>query len=149
MAISRVSPFGALAFPAGSASLQQFQLVALGTSGSLLTPGANGATTTGIATANIIGVLDDAPSTTVGTYTSGNEEYSGGFTVGVNYNVNIQDVPKVIFGGTVPAGAPVTSDASGHAIVASGTNTIIIGISLEAHVSGDVGPILIAPSIHP
>lgn len=149
MSYSRTSEVSALPFPAGATGLQQFQFVALGTNGQIFTPGANGATTTGITTAGILGVLDDAPANTGATYTSGSETYSGGYTIGVNYNVVIRDVPKVIFGGTVPAGAPVTSDASGHAIVATGTSTIIIGYSVEAHVSGDIGPVNIAPSIHP
>lgn len=48
---------------------------------------------------------------------------------------------KVILGGTVAAGDPLTSDASGLAVVAApaaGVNNDIIGFALEAGVSGDL-----------
>jgi hypothetical protein len=139
MTYQLVSPFGALSLPAGAANLQQFQLVALNATGQIVTPASGGAA--------VIGVLDDAPQIAVSTYTASNEEYSGGYTVGADYNVNIADISKVIFGGTVAAGAFVMTDTNGHA-VAWTTGNAWVGQSLEAHVSGDVGPVQIlkAPS---
>ncbi len=55
---------------------------------------------------------------------------------------------EVKFGGAVTRGGPVTSDASGLAVAAApaaGTNNRIIGFALVSAVSGDIGPILLAP----
>lgn len=60
---------------------------------------------------------------------------------------NIEDVT---YGGTVTRGAPLTSDASGRAIVAApsaGANIHCIGYAEVAGVVGDLGSVIIAPFI--
>jgi hypothetical protein len=52
-------------------------------------------------------------------------------------------VSKVIAGAAVPAGSRVQSDASSHAIVATGTNPVL-GVALQAAAAlGDIIPILV------
>lgn len=137
MSVSLVPETGRWMAPAGSANLAQYQFVTFNASGQLITP------TSGVFAV----VLDDAPSNAGATLGS-NGLYSGGYTVGTNYGYVFQGVMKVIFGGTVAAGQPVMSDNNGHAIVATGAGNVILGWSLEAHVSGDLGPILLDRSLH-
>lgn len=139
MSVKKVSEVAGWMFPAGSASLQQFQIVTVNASGQIVTPNSG---------AMVLGVLDDAPSIAASTYTASDESYSGGYTVGQPYSVNLADFPKVIFGATVTPGQFVMSDGSGHAIPATSSN-YIIGQALFAQVSGDLGPIHIQKSIHP
>lgn len=54
--------------------------------------------------------------------------------------------PRVEFGGTVPRGAAVTSDAQGRAIAAA-TGNQILGFAGFSAVVGDIGPVLIHRSI--
>lgn len=59
-------------------------------------------------------------------------------------------IAEVVYGGTVTRGAKLTADASGRAIAAApaaGTNAQIIGIAEVSGVVGDVGSMLIAPSV--
>ena len=59
-------------------------------------------------------------------------------------------VADVKLGGTVARGDPITSDASGNGVAAApgaGTNNRIIGIALISGVSGDIIPVLVAPSM--
>jgi len=56
----------------------------------------------------------------------------------------------VEFGGTVSAGALVTSDASGRAVAAApatGANVRIAGASYQAAVSGDIARVMLATSM--
>lgn len=56
----------------------------------------------------------------------------------------------VKFGGTVTRGAKVTADASGQAVAAApaaGVNAQVIGIAEQSAVAGDIGLVLIAPSV--
>lgn len=59
-------------------------------------------------------------------------------------DVTICGVAQVLYGGTVTAGALLTSDATGRAIVASALSGLrTIGFALAAGVVGDIGSVLI------
>jgi hypothetical protein len=54
------------------------------------------------------------------------------------------------FGGTVARGDKVTADSEGKAVAAApaaGVNAHVIGIAEQSAVAGDIGMILIAPSV--
>lgn len=60
--------------------------------------------------------------------------------------VVLNGIADVTFGGTVARGDPLTSDASGRAVVAApaaGTNVRLIGFARVSGVVGDVGEILV------
>lgn len=57
-------------------------------------------------------------------------------------------VPKVVLGGTVDAGAALTSDANGAAIATTTTGNRIIGFAEIAGVLGDEIPYLRAPGVY-
>lgn len=65
---------------------------------------------------------------------------------GERCDVVLQGIADVDFGGTVARGAMVTADANGKAVAAASTNRTI-GIALVSAVSGDIAPVLIAPSV--
>lgn len=74
----------------------------------------------------------------------------GQSTVGGRVEVIIEGEADVLYGGTVTRGDLVTSDASGRAVTAApgaGTNNRIIGVAKISGVVGDVGTILVAPSM--
>jgi len=59
-------------------------------------------------------------------------------------------ITEVEFGGNVARGAKLTSDADGKAVTAApaqGVNNQIIGIAEVSGVAGDIGSLLIAPSV--
>lgn len=59
----------------------------------------------------------------------------------------VGSVSKVVLGATVAAGAKVTTDASGRAVTAVSTNTVI-GICLKGGAVNEIGEILVGfPSI--
>lgn len=65
-------------------------------------------------------------------------------------DVYVAGQAMVELGGTVTAGAPLTADASGRAIVATpaaGTTVRILGFALEPGVVGDVAKVLVQPSL--
>lgn len=51
---------------------------------------------------------------------------------------------QVIAGGTITAGAQLTSDASGHAIVTTTAGNRVIGVARQAASSGDVFEVILA-----
>lgn len=64
-------------------------------------------------------------------------------------DVTLSGIGLVTAGGTITAGAPLTVDASGNAIVAvptAGVFMSIIGRALEPAVAGDVFSILVIPA---
>lgn len=65
-------------------------------------------------------------------------------TSGVAGNVAVGGVSKAAYGGTIAAGAAVTSDANGKVVTAT-TGKQIIGFALVGGVSGDIGSVLISP----
>jgi hypothetical protein len=65
---------------------------------------------------------------------------------GERCDVIMSGAADVLFGGTVTRGALVTADSSGRAVAAA-TGNRAIGIALASAVSGDIAPVLIAPSI--
>lgn len=137
MATSMVPEYGRKAFPAGSASLAQFQFVAFNGSGQLITPGSAGIFAV---------VLDDAPS--LASSTLANELYSGGYTVGRNYGCVFSGVQKVISGAGLTVGTAVKTDTSGHAVAASSGGDVILGWTLATCNSGDLVQILLDRGLH-
>lgn len=51
----------------------------------------------------------------------------------------------VEYGGTVTRGAPLTSDSTGRAVVATQADSRIVGFATKAGVVGDLGTVNIAP----
>ena len=49
-------------------------------------------------------------------------------------------IPEVALGGTVAAGDPLTSDASGKAVKATAAGNRILGVALVSGASGDIIP---------
>lgn len=61
-----------------------------------------------------------------------------------------EGIADLKLGGTVARGGPVTSDATGQGVApapAGGANNRVIGFALQSGVTGDIIPVLIAPSI--
>lgn len=68
---------------------------------------------------------------------------------GERLDVALQGIVEVEFGGTVPRGTKITSDASGKAIAAApaaGVKAQIAGIALGSYVNGDRGLVLLSQS---
>lgn len=68
---------------------------------------------------------------------------------GEEVRVMLGGISRVKLGGTVARGDLIGSDASGQGVAvapAAGTNNRIVGIALASGVSGDIIPMLIAPS---
>jgi hypothetical protein len=133
MAVSLVPSHQRWSFPAGNASLTQFQFVTLNGSGQLVTPSATGV---------FAFVLDDAPSLSGATIT--NDMPSGGYSVGTNYGVVLPlgNVQKVITGANLSAGVAIQTDTSGHAVpfVSGG---VCLGWTLKASNSGDIVEVML------
>jgi hypothetical protein len=75
---------------------------------------------------------------------------SVGPALGERCDIVRSGIALVEFGGTVAAGAAVTSDASGKAVAAApaaGSNVRIIGFAEVAAVAGDIADVLIAPGV--
>ncbi len=67
---------------------------------------------------------------------------------GKRIDVVMAGIYEVEYGATVTLGAPLTSDATGRAVVAApaaGANNRIIGFALQAGVVGDIGTAQISP----
>jgi hypothetical protein len=65
-------------------------------------------------------------------------------------DVIVEGQALVELGGTVTAGAPLTTDASGRAIVATpaaATTVRVLGFALEPGVIGDIAKVLVQPSL--
>lgn len=60
--------------------------------------------------------------------------------LGVHGTIALVGIEKCVAGGTIAAGAPVTSDASGH-VVAAATGNHIVGQAMRAAVANDLVPI--------
>ncbi len=74
----------------------------------------------------------------------------GQSVVGGRVEVIIEGEADVLYGGTVTRGDLLTSDATGRAVTAApgaGTNNRIIGIAKVSGVVGDVGTVLVTPSM--
>lgn len=132
MAVQLTPQHGRWSFPAGSAGLQQYQFVAINSSGQIVTP-----TSTGVFAV----VLDDAPSLAVSTVGTGGV-VTGGYTVGQNYGCVFDGIMKVISGATLSPGAAIQTDTSGHAVSAV-TGGVILGWTLAASSSGDIISVLL------
>lgn len=65
---------------------------------------------------------------------------------GERVDVVMVGIAEVEFGGTVARGALVTADANGKGVAAASTNRAI-GIAQVSAVSGDIAPVMIAPSV--
>lgn len=67
---------------------------------------------------------------------------------GQTATVQIAGVARVKLGGTVTAGDPITSDASGQGVTAApvaGVNAYVVGFALESGVSGDLIDVTVTP----
>ena len=136
---SLVPEKGHWSFPAGSASLQQFQFVSFNPSGQLITP---------TASTSYALVLDDAPNITSSGATLSNGEWSGGYVVGQYYSAVFMGIVKVIAGGSITAGTQVMSDTSGHAVTLTSPGTNFCqGIAWGSASSGDLVSVLLSPHI--
>lgn len=65
-------------------------------------------------------------------------------------DVHVAGIAEVEYGGVVTRGNELTSDGDGKAVAAApaaGVNNRIIGIAMKSGVSGDIGSVLIAPSM--
>lgn len=70
--------------------------------------------------------------------------------VGERVEITRTGIAEVEYGGAVTRGQKLTSDASGRAIVAApaaGANVQILGTAEVSGVLGDIGSLLIAPSV--
>ncbi len=108
-----------------TAAVAAFTLAKFGADDDTLSAGA-------AATDNVIGVFQH-PTTVAG------EEV----------RVMLSGISRVKLGGTVTRGDLIGSDASGQGVSlapAAGTNNRAVGIALASGVSGDIIPVLIAPS---
>lgn len=134
MAYSKPNPYAGIALPAGSASLAQFQFVQINSSGQIVTPAASGVFAL---------VLDEAGALATETIT--NDMPSGGYTVGAHYGCLSTSAAwcKVKSGANLTAGQAVMTDASGHAVPASGSG-VVLGYAIAASNSGDI--VTIAPA---
>ncbi len=75
-------------------------------------------------------------------------DYPGGALDGQRVDVVLFGIADVDFGGTVPPGSDVTSDANGKAVAAApaaGVNNAIAGRALTSAVSGDIAKTFINP----
>jgi hypothetical protein len=71
----------------------------------------------------------------------------GGAASGERVDVQLQGTARVVAGGTVAFGAPVTADANGAAVAAApaaGANARVLGFALEAAASGDLFFVLLS-----
>jgi hypothetical protein len=69
--------------------------------------------------------------------------------LGERCDVVMTGIADVQIGGTVTRGAYLTSNATGQGVAAApaaGTNNNVIGMALQSGVSGDIIPVLVAPS---
>lgn len=73
-----------------------------------------------------------------------------GATAGEMVDIYVAGFASVQLGGPVSAGDPLTSDATGNAVLATpavGTTVRIIGFADEAGVSGDIVDALLSPGV--
>ncbi|MEI6158362.1 MAG: capsid cement protein [Roseococcus sp.] len=72
----------------------------------------------------------------------------GGAASGERMDIALGGLVEVVAGGTIAAGDPVTSDASGAAVIAApaaGVNARVLGFAHEAAVAGDIFRVLLSP----
>ena len=72
----------------------------------------------------------------------------GASVSGDRCDVTRAGIEKVLYGGTITKGDPLTSDANGKAVKANpgaGVNAYIVGFAEVDGVDGDIGEVLIAP----
>ena len=108
-----------------TAAVAAFTLAKFGADDDTLSTGA-------AATDNVVGVFQHATT-----------------AAGEEVRVMLSGVSRVKIGGTVTRGDLIGSDASGQGVTvapAAGTNNRIVGVALASGVSGDIIPVLIAPS---
>lgn len=70
--------------------------------------------------------------------------------IGERVDVIRSEIADVEYGGAVTRGAPLTSDATGRAVVAApstGANVRLIGTAELSGVVGDIGKVFISPSV--
>lgn len=108
----------ALTLPAGAdLTTKQYTAVVANSSGAAASAGA---------AAYVVGILQNEPNT--------------GQPATIVYN----GVSKAVCGGSVTAGAKVTTDAAGK-MVAATTGQAVVGVALASGASGEVIPVLVRP----
>ena len=86
----------------------------------------------------------------VGDALIGTSGIRGAAAAGDRIDVYHDQIRPIEYGGVVAYGDPLTSDASGRAIVAApgaGTSVPIIGHAMEAGKLGTIGSVLVQPSV--
>ncbi|MCQ9378813.1 DUF2190 family protein [Methyloversatilis sp. XJ19-49] len=68
-----------------------------------------------------------------------------GAASGETFDVIVDGIALVKYGGNVAAGDLLTSDANGQAIATTTASNRVIGIAMLSGVSGDIGSVRIAP----
>lgn len=139
MSVSLVPSHARWSFPAGSASLSQFQFVALNSTGQIVAPSATGV---------FAYVLDDAPSIIGATIS--NDIPTLNYSVGTNYGCVAPAgvFQKVIFGATLSTpGTAIMTNTSGQAVAAV-TGAVVLGWTLAAQSSADIGTVLLNVAAH-
>ncbi len=123
-----VSPYCSKAFPAASASLNQFQFVQVTSTGTIQTPSATGV---------FCWVLNDAPSMIGLTVT--NDFPQNGFVVGAYYTCLAVGLTgyKVISGESLAANTAIATGTDGKAYHNSGSG-VTLGYTVAASNSGDI-----------
>lgn len=69
---------------------------------------------------------------------------------GERCDVHLVGLVEIEFGGTVSRGEPVTSDSNGKAVKAdpaAGASANVVGVAHVDAVAGDIGVVLLAPSV--
>ena len=108
--------------------------------------------TAAIATAFLLAKFG-ADDDTLSQATASTEELVGVFqhittTAGDEIRVMLSGISRVVLGGTVVRGNPITSDANGKGVAAApgaGVNAYVIGRALASGVAGDIIPVMLVP----
>ena len=128
MATSLISPYASKTFPAGSASLNQFQFVQVNSTGQIISPASTGV---------FAWVLNDAPA--IAGLTVTNDFPQNGFVVGAYYTCVAPHLSqcKVISGESLAANTAVATGTDGKAYHNSGTG-VVLGYTVAASNTGDI-----------
>lgn len=122
--MSRESTLTSLSIPAaGDLSSSQYRVIDVNASGLAAVVAAAGAKN--------VGILQNKPN-----------------AAGRAAAVAVNGVSKIVFGGTVAAGAEVVSDATGAGIAQSAAAQFVIGTAVRGGSAGQIGEVLIKPYQH-
>lgn len=68
-----------------------------------------------------------------------------GAASGETFDVIVDGIALVKYGGNVAVGDLLTSDANGQAIATTTASNRMIGVAMDSGVSGDIGSVLLSP----